>query len=74
MRGTTLPWPTKTTVVVAATTAVRQVDAVGQVQQIPVAGGKVTLRLDEAPRIYYGLKPRTDRHGRHTLARAPRRN
>ncbi|MGW3942305.1 hypothetical protein [Streptomyces phaeochromogenes] len=59
---------------VAATTAVRQVDAVGQVRQLPAEGGKVTLKLDGAPRIYYGLKPRTDNQGRHTLARAPRRN
>ncbi|WP_405969890.1 hypothetical protein OG496_05940 [Streptomyces sp. NBC_00988] len=68
------PWPTKTTVVVAATTAVRQVDAVGQVRQLPVAGGKVTLTLDGAPRIHYGLVPRTDSQGLHTLACAPARN
>lgn len=68
------PWPTKTPVVAAATTAVRQVDAVGQVRQLPVSNGRVTLKLDGAPRIYYGLEPRTDSQGRHTLARAPRRN
>ncbi|MFJ9381375.1 hypothetical protein [Streptomyces sp. NPDC101455] len=61
------PWPTKTTVVVAATAAVQQVDAVGQVEQIPVTGGNVTLTLNGAPRIYYGLVPRTDSQGHHTL-------
>ncbi|WP_406130795.1 hypothetical protein [Streptomyces sp. NBC_00989] len=68
------PWPTKTTLVVAATTAVRQVDAVGQVRQLPVAGGKVTLTLDGAPRIHYGLVPRTDSQGKHTLACTPVQN
>ena len=68
------PWPTKTTVTVAATTSVRQVDAVGQVRQLPVAGGKVTLTLDGAPRIHYGLVPRTDSQGKHTLACAPVQN
>ena len=68
------PWPTKTTVTVAATTSVRQVDAVGQIRQLPVAGGRVTLTLDGAPRIHYGLVPRTDSQGKHTLACAPVQN
>ncbi|WP_075661979.1 hypothetical protein [Streptomyces acidiscabies] len=54
------PWPTKTSLVAAAPGAVRQVDAVGQVRQIPVTNGKASLTLDGAPRIYYGLVPRTD--------------
>ncbi|MFD6988879.1 hypothetical protein [Streptomyces sp. NPDC059943] len=66
------PWPTKTKVVVAATTAVQEVDAVGQIRRIPVTGGKATLTLDGAPRIYHGLAPRTDRQGHHTLSRAAR--
>ncbi|RMB83873.1 hypothetical protein [Streptomyces shenzhenensis] len=61
------PWPTKTPLVVAATTAVQQVDAIGQVTQIPVTDDGVTLTLDGAPRIYYGLTPSTDSQGRHTL-------
>ena len=68
------PWPTKTPIVVSAGTSVRQVDAVGQVRQLPVAGGKVTLSLDGAPRIYYGLVPRTDSQGKHTLACEPVQN
>lgn len=66
------PWPTKTEVVVAATTAVQEVDAVGQVRRIPVTGGKATLTLDGAPRIYHGLAPRTDGQGHHTLSRSSR--
>jgi hypothetical protein len=63
------PWPTKTPLVVAAAaTAVRQVDTIGQVRHLPVTDGKVTLTLDGAPRIYYGLVPRSDSHGHHTLA------
>ncbi|NNN29379.1 hypothetical protein HLK59_03215 [Streptomyces sp. S3(2020)] len=61
------PWPTKTPLTVAATTAVRQVDAIGQVTQIPVGNGSATLTLDGAPRIYYGLVPDTDDEGRHSL-------
>ncbi|MEV0779874.1 twin-arginine translocation signal domain-containing protein [Streptomyces sp. NPDC050428] len=61
------PWPTKTTVVVAATAAVQQVDAVGQIRQLPVTSGKVTLTLDGAPRIYYGLAPSTDSQGHLTV-------
>ncbi|WP_234048627.1 hypothetical protein [Streptomyces liliifuscus] len=69
------PWPTKTPVVAAATNSVRQVDAIGQVRQLPVTNGKVTLTLDGAPRIYYGLMPRTDRQGHHTLTGTrPRRS
>lgn len=50
------PWPTKTTVTVAAAgPSVRQVDAIGQVMTLPVTGGQVTLTLDGAPRIFHGL-------------------
>ncbi|MFE4538720.1 hypothetical protein ACFRKB_27215 [Streptomyces scopuliridis] len=61
------PWPTKSPLAVAATTAVLQVDAIGQVTQIPVINGSATLTLDGAPRIYHGLAPHTDDAGRHTL-------
>jgi hypothetical protein len=62
------PWPTKTPLTVTARTGVQEVDAIGQVRNLPVANGAVTLTLDGAPRIYYGLVPRPDGRGRHTLA------
>ncbi|GAA3711270.1 hypothetical protein GCM10022224_090980 [Nonomuraea antimicrobica] len=62
------PWPTKTPLVAAANAAVQQVNAIGQVRQVPVADGKATLTLDGAPRIFYGLVPRPGRNGHHTLA------
>ncbi|MES9605873.1 hypothetical protein [Actinomadura sp. NPDC000929] len=61
------PWPTKTPLAVAATTAVRQVNAIGRVTQIPVTNGSATLTLDGAPRIYYGLLPHSDNAGHHSL-------
>ncbi|MEV7869690.1 hypothetical protein AB0P17_27190 [Streptomyces sp. NPDC088124] len=61
------PWPTKTPLVVAATTAVRQVDSIGQATRIPVTDGSATLTLDGAPRIYHGLAPSTDSQGHHRL-------
>ncbi|MFD9947062.1 hypothetical protein ACFWYW_40780 [Nonomuraea sp. NPDC059023] len=49
-------WPTKTRLTVAAKGAhVRVVDCIGRETRIPVKNGKVTLTLDGAPRIYYGL-------------------
>lgn len=63
------PWPTKTPVTVAAAAAtVRQVDVIGQVTTLPIAGGQVALTLDGAPRIFYGLKVRPTGSGGHTLA------
>jgi hypothetical protein len=62
------PWPTKTPLTVAASTAVQEVDAIGQRRQVPVTGGKATLTLDGAPRIYYGLVPHQGPNGTHTLA------
>ncbi|MDX3003115.1 hypothetical protein PWY87_15610 [Kribbella solani] len=51
------PWPTKTALTVAAGATVREVDSIGQSRALPVANGNVTLTLDGAPRIYYGLSP-----------------
>ena len=63
------PWPTKTPVSVAAAgTAIREVDTIGQVRTLPVIDGEVTLMLNGAPRIFYGLLARQDDDGRHTLA------
>ncbi|MEV6971661.1 hypothetical protein AB0M47_41845 [Hamadaea sp. NPDC051192] len=62
------PWPTKVALTVAARSAVTELDAIGQSRQLPVAEGQVTVTLDGAPRIYYGLVPRPDSNGRHTLA------
>ncbi|MEV6104197.1 hypothetical protein AB0M28_05695 [Streptomyces sp. NPDC051940] len=62
------PWPTKTPLTVEAGAAVQEVDAVGQVRGLPVSNGKVTLTLDGAPRVYYGLLPQQGSGGRHTLA------
>ncbi|MCP2322235.1 hypothetical protein HDA40_000742 [Hamadaea flava] len=62
------PWPTKVTLTVAARSAVTELNAIGQSRPVPVAGGQVTVTLDGAARIYYGLVPRPDSNGRHTLA------
>ncbi|WP_350278151.1 hypothetical protein [Kribbella sp. HUAS MG21] len=62
------PWPTKTPLTVTANSAVRAVDAIGQVRPVPVVNGKATLTLDGAPRIYYGLVPHVTGGGTHTLA------
>lgn len=61
------PWPTKTALTVAAGNVVHQVDAIGRTQQLPTTNGHVTLTLDGAPRIYYGLAPQAKR-GTYTLA------
>ncbi|TDD63254.1 hypothetical protein E1263_01095 [Kribbella antibiotica] len=52
-------WPTKTTLTVAATAAVRQVDAIGRSKTLSPSNGRITLKLDGAPRIYHGLNPQT---------------
>ncbi|NUR69521.1 MAG: hypothetical protein HOU81_01735 [Hamadaea sp.] len=62
------PWPTKVSLTVAARDSVTELNAIGQSRQLPVADGQVTVTLDGAPRIYYGLVPRPDSFGRHTLA------
>ncbi|MFJ4786611.1 hypothetical protein [Streptomyces sp. NPDC088794] len=51
------PWPTKTRLKATAATAVRELDAVGRSRQLSPAHGRVTLTLDGAPRVYYGLTP-----------------
>lgn len=49
-------WTTRTTITVPATgDKVVQLDAVGRRTELPVTGGMVTLMLDGAPRLYYGL-------------------
>ncbi|MEV0272714.1 hypothetical protein AB0H43_28375 [Hamadaea sp. NPDC050747] len=49
-------WQTKTTVRLAATgTHVRQVDCVGRETLLPKTQGRVSVVLDGAPRLYYGL-------------------
>jgi hypothetical protein len=63
-------WPTKTSLTVrAADATVREIDCIGQERTIQATGHKVTLTLDGAPRVYYGLvadpdnkaKERTDK-------------
>jgi hypothetical protein len=52
------PWPTKTPVSLptpAATTTVRELNAVGQETLHTAAGSRVTVTLDGAPRIFVGL-------------------
>lgn len=50
-------WPTKTSLTVPTTgSTVRELDCIGQERSIPSFGGKVRLKLDGAPRIYYGLR------------------
>ncbi|WP_329071221.1 hypothetical protein [Streptomyces sp. NBC_01429] len=51
------PWPTKTLLKVTADDSVREVDAIGRSRQLPPARGQVTLTLDGAPRVFYGLTP-----------------
>lgn len=49
-------WATKTNLAVCARTAtVKQVDCIGQESTLTRSAGKVTLRLDGAARIFYGL-------------------
>ncbi|MFE9885067.1 hypothetical protein [Streptomyces scopuliridis] len=57
------PWPTKTDVVAHSGTVngtVRELNCIGQERTLTAAGGKVTLRLDGAPRVYYGLAANPD--------------
>jgi hypothetical protein len=61
-------FPAPEVCVAAAGTSIRQVDTIGQVRTLPVIDGEVTLTLDGAPRIFYGLSARQDDNGRHTLA------
>ncbi|MFI6698682.1 hypothetical protein ACIBJC_06830 [Streptomyces sp. NPDC050509] len=61
------PWPTKTVLTVTAGGTVRQLDAIGRSRQLSPVQGRVTLTLDGAPRIFYGLTPLAD-SGAHTLA------
>ncbi|MBB5790530.1 hypothetical protein [Jiangella mangrovi] len=52
------PWPTKTQVTLptpAATTTVRELNAIGQETLHTAAGSRVTVTLDGAPRIFVGL-------------------
>lgn len=51
-------WTTKTQVVAHSGTVagtVRELNCIGQESTLTAAGGKVTLTLDGAPRVYYGL-------------------
>ncbi|MFJ2632434.1 hypothetical protein ACIO6U_10840 [Streptomyces sp. NPDC087422] len=57
------PWPTKTQVVAHSGTVagtVRELNCVGEERTLNAAGGKVTLTLDGAPRVYYGLAANPD--------------
>ena len=47
-------WPTKTTLVLRGAAA-REIDCIGQRRTIASTLGRLTLHLDGAPRIYYGL-------------------
>jgi len=50
------PWPTKVTVALpAAGESVRVLDCIGRETVVPAQDGRVTLTLDGAPRIVYGL-------------------
>lgn len=50
------PWATKVDVALPAIGAsVRQLDSFGRTTELAAAGGAVTLRLDGAPRVFYGL-------------------
>ncbi|MEU0569094.1 hypothetical protein ABZ297_27470 [Nonomuraea sp. NPDC005983] len=52
-------WPTKTRLTVQASGAtVREVDCIGRERVIPARKGQVTLTLDGAPRIYFGVVAR----------------
>ncbi|MEV0096803.1 hypothetical protein [Streptomyces sp. NPDC050738] len=56
-------WATKTTVVAHSGTVagtVTVLNCIGQQSTLSAAGGKVTLTLDGAPRIYYGLAANPD--------------
>ncbi|MEU6015678.1 hypothetical protein ABZ826_16920 [Streptomyces sp. NPDC047515] len=57
-------WTTKTVVVAHSAavngTVVRELNCIGQERTLTAADGKVSLRLDGAPRIYYGLAASPD--------------
>lgn len=39
---------------------VRELNCIGQERSLKASGGKITLTLDGAPRIYYGLAANPD--------------
>ncbi|MET8828658.1 hypothetical protein ABZX40_11315 [Streptomyces sp. NPDC004610] len=51
------PWPTKTLLTLPSTTPVRELDAIGRARVLSPVQGEVTLTLDGAPRVYFGLTP-----------------
>ncbi|AXG81957.1 hypothetical protein [Streptomyces paludis] len=51
------PWPTKTSLTVSAGSAVHELDSIGRGRDLAPVRGRVTLTLDGAPRIFYGLTP-----------------
>jgi len=56
------PWVNdwKTTVAVTVPTSgksVQEIDCIGRQRQLPVTHGSVMIKLDGAPKIYYGLQP-----------------
>lgn len=55
-------WATKTPVLLPATSAsVRELDCIGRERVLTRVSGKVTVELDGAPRVYYGLSEELDR-------------
>ncbi|MFE2035140.1 hypothetical protein ACFXBB_18195 [Streptomyces scopuliridis] len=57
-------WLTKTELSVAAAGGtVRELDCLGRERQLTARGGRVQLRLDGAPRVYYGLTGAPDARG-----------
>lgn len=55
-------WPTKTKVMVAAAGgAVKEVDCIGRERRLTARDGKVQVRLDGAPRVYFGLTETPER-------------
>lgn len=56
-------WTTRTPVVAhsgAVEGTVRELNCIGQERSLKASGGKITLTLDGAPRIYYGLAANPD--------------
>lgn len=54
-------WPTKTTLDLRGIGGtVRESDAIGIERTIPILGGRATVTLDGAPRLYWGLKGSCD--------------
>ncbi|MEV0390382.1 hypothetical protein [Nonomuraea sp. NPDC050643] len=55
-------WPTKTELKLAAAgSSVRELDRLGVERRLTARDGKVKVRLDGAPRVYYGLTAAPDR-------------